>query len=212
MTDPTTTDTCAAEAALVPAARAVDGQPARVPASHPFYERRITAAHRNRLFDRVMGILAVRLPPSLARLDPVTHYTPALNAWFDWLDHFSGDTYQARWVATGADADGAGWLDVLTSNHHQRARYGLALTAMVCCGAIRPSYPFLLAVSSKRLWSTWREEHDTALFSRIAAASKALGRTPTKTGATLIDFCRMSIRTGKPLHELTCDDLLCPSS
>lgn len=208
MTGRATTNARDSEGAVISAAESNGIRPGRGLESHPYFERRITAAHRKRLFDRVMGILAVRLPPSLARLDPVTHYTPAVDAWFDWLDRFSGDTYQARWVATGADADGAGWLDVLTTNHHQRARYSLTLTAMVCCGAIRPSYPFLLSVWSKRLWSTWREEHDTELFSQIAAASVALGRTPNKTGATLIDFCRMSIRTGKSLRKLSCDDLL----
>ncbi|WP_435593860.1 tyrosine-type recombinase/integrase [Nocardia sp. bgisy118] len=179
-----------------------------VASSHPFYEHPITPAHHRVLFDHALGILTVRLPESLARLNPVTRYTSVLEAWFDWLDQFPGDTYQARWVASGADTDGRGWLDSITANHHQRNRFSRAHEAIVCCGAIRPSYAFLLTVRSKRLWSTWRQEHDTAMFTRIAQVADGLGRDPSKTGATLIDFCRMSIRTGKPLAELTVDDLL----
>ncbi|MFI6998304.1 tyrosine-type recombinase/integrase [Nocardia sp. NPDC050175] len=160
------------------------------------------------MFDHALGILVVRIPASLARLDPVNYYTPVLQDWFDWLDQFPGHTDQARWLASGADADAGAWLDGITSNHHQRNLFSAALSAMVCCGAIRPSYPFLLSLWTKRLWSIWREEHDTELFTGLVAASEGLGRRPAKTGTTLIDFARMSICTGKPLPELTIGDLL----
>lgn len=186
-------------------------QPARQ-RKHPFFQRSVTPAHRRTLFTKAIELLAARLPASQSHLDPVIHYTPWVHDFLDWLDAQPGDTYQDRWLASGADSAGRDWLDVITSDlsvTYTRQRFNRSLEAVVCCGVIRPSYGFLLTVWSNRLWSTWREEHDTELFSVIRkTAAEELGRRPEMTSSTLIDFARMSIRTGKALGELTCTDLL----
>jgi integrase len=176
--------------------------------SHRFYEQPITTALREQLFGRALALLAARLPESQRRLDPNTHYTPVLEDWLCWLEEFPGETYQAKWLASGADALGRGWLDACTDRHSQRTRFSRAFEAIVCCGAIRPSYPFLLAFWSQRLWATWREEHDQAIFARLRQAAVEVGRTGFRVNSVLIDFCRIAIHTGKTLPELTCRDLL----
>ncbi|WP_327115070.1 hypothetical protein OHB12_00440 [Nocardia sp. NBC_01730] len=105
MTDSTATHARAPGRAVKTTAGSTGGH--LVPA-HPFYEHPITPAHRRRLFDQSLGILAVRLPASLARLNPVNYYTPVLHDWFDWVDQFPGDTDQARWLATGTPTEAAG--------------------------------------------------------------------------------------------------------
>ena len=85
-----------------------------------------------------------------------------------------------------------------------RERAARAFEAVICVGAVRPTYGFLFSVSS-RLWSTWREEHDRDLFARLARVG---GVTADRVADVLIGLARMSIRTGKTLAQLTCDDLL----
>ncbi|MFC8532072.1 tyrosine-type recombinase/integrase [Nocardia sp. NPDC057227] len=173
-----------------------------------FYEHPITSAHRAELWNQALELLSARLPPSLSRLDPVTRYTRALQDWFDWIDTIPGATYQARWIASGADTDAATWLDARSANHHERDRFARALEAMIVCGAIRPGYRFLLTLRSKRLWATWREEHETTVFAELARHAEELARSHWAVGATLLDFVRICIRTGKPLAALTVEDLL----
>lgn len=185
-------------------------RPARRP--HPFFGRQVTPGLRRALFDQSLSLLVHRHPDSLARLDPVIHYTPFLENFLDWLDHQPGESYQDRWLASGADAAGRDWLAMLdgnADNTYLRMKFNRGLEAVVCCGAIRPSYRFLLSAWSKRLWSTWREEHDLDLFAMIEkTALEELGRPQLKATGILIDFARMSIRTGKTLGELTCTDLV----
>lgn len=186
------------------------GRPGTRP--HPFFQRPVTPRLRHKLFNQGMDVLVTRLPASQARLDPVTHYTPFLDNFLDWLDQQPGESYQDKWLASGADAAGRAWLTMLDDDPNStyvRMRFNRGLEAVVCCGAIRPTYRFLVAMWSKRLWSTWREEHDTELFALIQKIAVAeLERSPVKASSILIDFARMSIHTGKGLSELTCQDLL----
>ncbi|WIX85786.1 site-specific integrase [Amycolatopsis sp. DG1A-15b] len=179
---------------------------------HLLFWQPVTAPLRRRLFTAAIELLATRLPTSQSHLDPVTHYTPVMENFLGWLDRQPGESYQDRWLASGADSAGRDWLsevDVDVSTAYGRMRFNRGLEALVCCGAIRPTYGFLLTVWSNRLWSTWREEHDTELFALIGkTAAEELDRRPEKTSGILIDFARMSIRTGKALGELTCTDLL----
>lgn len=193
---------------------AIAAGPLRPPhrGSHPFFRRPVTPRLRNRLFTQGIELLAARLPDSQSHLDPVIHYTPFLENFLDWLDQQPGESYQDKWLASGADSAGRDWLDMLDgdlNNTYARMRFNRGLEAVVCCGAIRPTYGFLLTMWSKRLWSTWREQHDTELFSLIEkTAVEELGRPQQKASSILIDFARMSIHTGKTLSELTCTDLL----
>ena len=175
---------------------------------HRFYGRAVTAELRKDLTDEALKILVPRLSPSMSRLDPVKRYTTVINDWLDWLDASVGPSYQDRWLASGADDHGRTWHRRVASTHQTRAHTLRAFEAVVCAGAIRPSYPFLVTVVSRRLWSSWREEHDRVLFARVTAAGAELALPQRVVAATLIDLARISIRTGKTLAQFTCADLL----
>jgi hypothetical protein len=177
------------------------------PAHHRFYHQSVTPLLRDGLADTAVEILAVRLSPSLARLDPVRRFSRVVNESLDWLESFPGVSYQDRWLASGADSAGGTWTELCAPSHAGQERAARALEAVICAGAIRPSYHFLLSVWSRRVWSTWREEHDQALFARLAqvGAETVAGH---QLAAVTIGLARMSIRTGRTLAQLTCDDLL----
>lgn len=179
---------------------------------HPFFGRAVTSSTRHALLTSAVGLLAARLPASQSHLDPIVRFTPFVGEFLSWLDRQPGESYQDKWLASGADTAGREWLaevDCDLGSAHKRARFNRGLEAVLCCGAIRPTYGFLLTVWSKRLWSTWREEHDTELFSLIGkTAAEELDRRQEKASGILIDFARMAIHTGKTLSELTCQDLI----
>jgi integrase len=176
------------------------------PDGHCFYGQPVTAALRDRLVGAAVEILAARLPPSRAGLDPVRRSRRAVNEWLDWLDAFPGVSYQERWLASTAEATGGrSWAAVYAPTPAARERAARALEAVICVGAIRPTYRFLFSVWSRRLWSTWREEHDQVLFARLARIEDV---TADQFADVVIGLARMSIRTGKTMPQLTCDDLL----
>ncbi|MCA1671083.1 MAG: hypothetical protein LC799_02370, partial [Actinobacteria bacterium] len=175
---------------------------------HRFYGRPVTMELREELTDEALKILVPRLSPSMSRLDPVKRYTTVINRWLDWLDASPGPSYQDRWLASGADDHGRTWHRRVASTQQTRAHTLRAFEAVLCAGAIRPTYPFLVTVVSRRLWSSWREEHDRVLFGRVAAAGADHALPERVVAATMIDLARISIRTGKSLAQLTCGDLL----
>ncbi len=176
-------------------------------AQHRFYGQPVTPALRDELAQAAIGILAARLPPSLARLDPVRRFSRVVNEWLDWLDAFPGASYQDRWLASDADAAGRTWAALFAPTPVGQQRAARALEAVISLGAVRPSYDFLFSVCSRRLWSTWREEHDQALFARVGQPG-AGNLARHQLAEVMISLARMSIRTGRPLDQLTCDDLL----
>jgi len=176
-------------------------------AQHRVYDRPVTPALRDELARAAVRILAARLPPSLARLNPVRRFSPVVNQWLDWLDAFPGASYQDRWLASGADAAGRTWAQLCAPTLAGQQRAARALEAVISLGAIRPSYDFLFSVWSRRLWSTWRDEHDRAIFARVDQAG-AGNLARHQLAEVMISLARMSIRTGRPLDQLTGDDLL----
>lgn len=175
---------------------------------HRFYRQVVTADLRAELTDEALEILVPRMSPSMNRLDPVRRCTTVINRWLDWLEAFPGRSYQDRWLASGADQHGRTWHRRVGSTHQTREHARLGLQAVVCAGAIRPTYPFLLTVVSRRLWSSWREEHDRVLFGRVAASGAEHELPERVIAGTLIDLARISIRTGKSLAQFNCGDLL----
>lgn len=175
---------------------------------HRFYGRPVTEELRKELTDEALKNTG---PSSLAQHEParsVKRYTKVIDNWLDWLDASPGQSYQDRWLASGADDHGRTWHRRVASTHQTRAHMLRAFEAVVCAGAIRPSYPFLVTVVSRRLWSSWREEHDRVLFARVTTAGADHDLPQRVLAAALIDLARISIRTGKTLAQFTCADLL----
>ena len=96
-------------------------------AQHRVYDRPVTPALRDELARAAVRILAARLPPSLARLNPVRRFSPVVNQWLDWLDAFPGASYQDRWLASGADAAGRTWAALCAPSPAGQQRAARAL-------------------------------------------------------------------------------------
>ena len=71
----------------------------------------------------------------------------------DWLESQPGETWQDRWLASGAEAAGAGWAQVPVGWLHDRgqrsrwlrAELASALGAAICADLIRPSLSWLVS-------------------------------------------------------------------
>ena len=71
----------------------------------------------------------------------------------DWLESQPGETWQERWLASGAEAAGAGWAQVPIGWLHDRgqrsqwlrAELASALGAAICADLIRPSLSWLVS-------------------------------------------------------------------
>jgi hypothetical protein len=70
-----------------------------------------------------------------------------LKSLLDWLEEQPGDSWQDRWLASGADTAGPGWRAVPAGwlrgrGQHSGARLGrlsAALLTVICADAVRPS-------------------------------------------------------------------------
>jgi len=95
----------------------------------------------------------------------------------DWLEEQPGTTWQERWLASGASAQGAGWRAVparwLAGQGRPSPMYATALSvalrAAVCADVIRPSLGWLLSGGMADNWfaGALAAERDPAGFARL---------------------------------------------
>ena len=128
-----------------------------------------------------------------------------------WLTGFDGNTWEQRWLASGADAAPRGWQQAAFPHHNQRwQRYAVTggLYHLIQARVLRPSYARLLLCRA-----------GTALtrFLEVNAADQLPGlrAVPAYQQALIRQRCdaehcisRVMIRTGKPLDALTGEELL----
>jgi hypothetical protein len=101
----------------------------------------------------------------------------------DWLEQQPGDTWQDRWITSGADAAGnpawrgllAGWLAAAGRGprdpEHVWLLAGRAIMLLVCADVIRPSLGWLLAPATPAgLSAEMARVRDPAGFAALAAA------------------------------------------
>ena len=67
----------------------------------------------------------------------------------DWLQRQPGDTWQERWLASGADAAGFDWTDLplkerVPARRHHREELFTGLVLLVAGQVLRPGYRWLL--------------------------------------------------------------------
>ena len=128
-----------------------------------------------------------------------------------WLAGFDGNTWEQRWLASGADAAPRGWQQAAFPHHNQQwQRYAVTggLYHLIQARVLRPSYAWLLLCRA-----------GTALtrFLEVNAADQLPGlrALPAYQQALVRQRCdaehclaRVMIRTGKPLDALTGEELL----
>lgn len=115
-----------------------------------------------------------------------------------WLSTFPGDTWQDRWLASGAEERlGAGWVNLpmeWLAAHGGAASYDSTdlpsgLLMLICGDVIRPGLPWMLTRTHRYLASVMAQVRDPAGFARLAelaAAEPASSQADAKIAATRI--------------------------
>jgi hypothetical protein len=134
------------------------------------------------------GALEERLssPPFLpASAEVLRSMRRGLTALLDWLEQQPGLTWQDRWLASGAEAAGPAWTELvaggspsLAAKRAGRVRSDLlaAMRLMLTGQILRPGYPWLLRYRPSVLLEEARSRIDPAGFARLRAHFGATGR------------------------------------
>ena len=136
-----------------------------------------------------------------------------------WLGDQPGDTWQARWLASGADAMGnAGWwAPVLAWVRPRRAGDGVTVTSnlrvcaqiLVCADVIRPSLDWVLTPRApQNLVALMARLRDPAGFAELAALCDASPAGRTMKSAALRRAATILAVKGGSLREITVGDCL----
>jgi len=116
----------------------------------------------------------------------------------DWLSTFPGDTWQARWLAGGAEQHpGAGWVSLPTgwlATAGEAASYdstdlSAGLLMLICGDVIRPGLPWMLTRTHRYLAAVMALVRDPDGFARLrelADAEPAASQGDAKIAATRI--------------------------
>jgi hypothetical protein len=115
-----------------------------------------------------------------------------------WLFSFSGDTWQQRWLASGAEAHpGATWVQLPLGWLHQRGQavsydpddLPSGLLMLVCGDVLRPGLPWMLTRTHRYLAGAMAQTRDPDGFARLhrlAEAEPASSRLDARVAATRI--------------------------
>jgi hypothetical protein len=125
-----------------------------------------------------------------------------------WLEQFEGNTWEQRWLASGADAAPTTWRQAVRPNG-SGAGVGAAMNALMVARLLRPLYGWQLTTRARfHLSSRMLEVNDAEALGRLRRLpvyQRALLRHQFDAEACL---SRVMIRTGRTLEQLQGDDLL----
>jgi site-specific recombinase XerD len=174
------------------------------------------------------------------RVGPIDHFTidevlaefPSLTTWettrdemrpyqidgarriLEWLSTFSGEGWQQRWVASGADA-GNGWITDLVERDTsalaptvKRERLLRGIVGLLLCRAVLPSYDFLYAYKPQALYHHARREFSPDAFGGAEAKANSLGVARQPREQALHVIAKIALHTGKDVADLAPGDVL----
>jgi integrase len=136
-----------------------------------------------------------------------------------WLESLPGQTWQQRWEASGCEALGRSWahppaqflLQASSAPIGQQRARDIALTgihALLCLGAIRPGYPWLLSCQPKATYDHVRQLRDPGWCAQAAVICQRAGHRMRHQLDALMHLSRIMLHTGRGPRELTPADLL----
>jgi hypothetical protein len=197
----------------------IDGDTARPPWRERFPPRTVAdswpATRRSRAqVDQLVATMA----PHLTSDQVQQTRRRGLPLLLDWLEAQPGQTWQQRWLASGADAAGEDWADVPQQWLHRQgadspARLSLLTsTFLVVVGAdlIRPSLRWLLTGGKKRkLVRNMIQSRDRAGFERLQQRCQAdAAVSPAAAGDVLFRSAVIVAAKGGRLHDITTGDVM----
>jgi integrase-like protein len=140
--------------------------------------------------EQVLGQLAVAPASKVAGQQAVAGFEPLL----DWLEDQEGGSWQERWLASGAEALAAAWLQLPAQWLHRRAGHPdrrvnqlpRALAAVIGGDIVRPSLAWLVAARyDTELARAMAAYRDPAGFARLAElCDRGSGGPVPKTACT----------------------------
>lgn len=132
-----------------------------------------------------------------------------------WLQQFDGESWQQRWLASGADIAGRAWTDsvigypVPGGPKMDRAACSGAAGRLILLDVIRPDYTWLYGTISSTLYSRFTHVRDAEGFAAIKSLCSGDARmTSTDQRAALIQLARILIRNGGALSQITLADCI----
>lgn len=148
--------------------------------------------------------LAMELPGTSSR-QARWRRAEAVSFVLDWLEGFPGDSWQDRWLVSGADERGRSWVPAgLTPRWHSRLSAGLSM--LIVLRAVRPGYGWLSGTRLRGIYDRYRQHNQAGTFTALTrlAGQDGLGQHEAEALSVLT---RIVIVTGKDLRALSVDDL-----
>ena len=123
----------------------------------------------------------------------------------DWLEDQPGNDWQARWIASGADAYPRTWMTnagIEGPLRHELA--SLTINAMIILRAVTPTLDWLTGIPRLRLRDDWTTHHDNAIFATLR--SRLEDDNSADRADSIGHLVRLSITTGRGLAALKAGD------
>jgi hypothetical protein len=164
-----------------------------------------TRQDRDELTARLLALFTV---PGEGRTRDKTRRR-GLTKLLDWLERLPGDTWQDRWLASGADGAGIEWTNLPLQGrgpvgHHRRDELCSGILLLVCGQVIRPGYEWLLRQRQPLMLAQARTVLDADGFRRLEdEATEAAGWAKSDA---LGKITWMVIRKGGPVSDITVGD------
>jgi integrase len=171
-----------------------------------------TALGRAELEDRLLGGVFVADNPHTQRTRK-----RGVKLVLDWLQAQPGATWQQRWQASGADEYGAGWIELAS---HWRAEQGVdtrgdvfvlhsGLMPIVCSGAVRPAYRWMMRHNPTKLLVFARQTTDPDGFAVLRDwCDRKAGLSADQRRQALNRTTWIVLHHGGRVADITVGDLL----
>ncbi|XVQ86470.1 tyrosine-type recombinase/integrase [Microbispora siamensis] len=187
-----------------------------------FPAREVSASWQRTCVDRERLLRRLLVPPfALEHPGSQVQRRLGLVAVVNWLQDQPGETWQERWLASGAESERdwrnlpARWRGVLPAAAGERdrslARLGVGLLQLTCADVIRPSLAWLLATSprirGRNLAAEMaRTRGDTAAFTTLAELSRQGNAGPQRSNTALARIAVIMAAKGGQVAEITVGD------
>ena len=154
-------------------------------------------------------------PPFLPASAEVRRSTRrGLASLLDWLEQQPGPTWQDRWLASGAEAAGPAWTDLVPSvavrpAEHVRNDLLTAMRLLLTGQVLRPGYGWLLRYRPSVLLEEARSRIDPAGFARLRVHFGATGRrNPQDLKEALNRITWILLSKGGLVRDITIGDCI----